>query len=315
MNAKHRLSIGLPVYNGEQYLRETLDSILSQTYSDFELLISDNASTDNTKAIVLEYAAKDERIRYIYNSKNVGAAENFNQVFRLSSGELFKWASHDDLIAPEYLQSCVDILDRDPGIVLSCTKALKIDEQKTVTGTYDYRMDINSPDPARRFHDMILVNHFCLAVFGIFRRKVLVNTPLIAKYVGSDRNLLAEISLWGRIYEVPEYLFFRRDHPMASTRLYPYYSRLTWFDPQRGSWLSLPHWKISKEYLASVHRSPLSRMQKMRCYWVIGMWYRARWRFLMEDIKAVIVRLFPFAIKFGRRRKKVAAKEYTGGAS
>jgi len=117
-NHKPRVSIGLPVYNGENYLEEAIDSILAQTYKDFELIISDNASTDRTPDICQAYANKDPRIRYYRNEKNIGAAVNFNRVFELSSSEYFKWAAHDDIIAPDYISECIEILDNDDSIVL-----------------------------------------------------------------------------------------------------------------------------------------------------------------------------------------------------
>ena len=123
-----RVSIGLPVYNGEKFIREAIDSIFSQTFEDFELIISDNGSTDRTQQICQAYAAQDLRIRYYRNKKNIGAARNYNLVFELASGEYFKWAAHDDLCAPEYLERCVEILDRDPDVVLCYPKTSIIDE-------------------------------------------------------------------------------------------------------------------------------------------------------------------------------------------
>ncbi|MBD2214537.1 glycosyltransferase family 2 protein [Nostoc linckia FACHB-104] len=102
-NPLQRLSIGLPVYNGKKFIRESIDCILNQTFQDFELIISDNASTDNTEKICREYAAKDNRIRYYRNAKNIGCARNFHRAFELSTGEYFKWVAYDDLHAPEYL--------------------------------------------------------------------------------------------------------------------------------------------------------------------------------------------------------------------
>jgi glycosyltransferase involved in cell wall biosynthesis len=113
-----RVSIGLPVYNGENYLAETLDSILAQTFTDFEVIISDNASTDRTETICRQYAAQDRRIRYLRNTSNLGAAKNYNRVFELSQGEYFKWNGHDDPLAPVFLERCVAVLDRHPGVVL-----------------------------------------------------------------------------------------------------------------------------------------------------------------------------------------------------
>lgn len=113
-----RVSIGMPVYNGEPFLRETLDAILAQTFRDFELIISDNASTDATEQICREYAAQDKRISYSRNQQNIGASANFNRVFKLSSGEYFKWSAADDLHASDFLAKCVEILDRDRSVVL-----------------------------------------------------------------------------------------------------------------------------------------------------------------------------------------------------
>src|SRR5262245_31410059 len=114
-----RVSIGVPVYNGERYLRECIDSILGQTFRDFELILSDNASTDATRTICEAYATRDPRVRYYRNEQNLGACRNFNRCVELARGDYFLWAAHDDAIAPEYLARCVEALDRDPSVVLS----------------------------------------------------------------------------------------------------------------------------------------------------------------------------------------------------
>ena len=103
MNSVPRLSIGLPVYNGENYLAESLDALLGQTYEDFELIISDNASTDGTADICRRYAKQDSRIRYIRQPRNIGCAPNHN-TGRYARGELFKWASDDDLYARDLIE-------------------------------------------------------------------------------------------------------------------------------------------------------------------------------------------------------------------
>src|SRR3569833_191665 len=113
-----KVSIGLPVYNGENIFRETLDSILDQTFEDFELIISDNASTDHTEAICQSYVDRDKRVRYLRNPENIGASGNYTRVFEAASGENFKWAAHDDVCATTFLAECVNVLDRDPAIVL-----------------------------------------------------------------------------------------------------------------------------------------------------------------------------------------------------
>jgi hypothetical protein len=126
--SRPRVSIGLPVYNGERFLRDALDSLLSQSFEDFELLIADNASTDGTEEICRSYAAGDPRIRYIRNRVSYGAIANFNTVFRLTTGRYFKWAAYDDVCAPEFLARCVGVLDDDPSVVLACSRFAGIDE-------------------------------------------------------------------------------------------------------------------------------------------------------------------------------------------
>jgi glycosyltransferase involved in cell wall biosynthesis len=119
MKKKNSLvSIGMPVCNGAKFITEALDSILNQTFENFELIVSDNASTDETGKICREYMAKDSCIRYYRSKQNFGAAWNFNHVFKLSSGKYFKWAAHDDVIAPDFPLKCVEVLERDPSVVL-----------------------------------------------------------------------------------------------------------------------------------------------------------------------------------------------------
>lgn len=108
-----KVSIGLPVYNGEKYLREALDSLLSQTFRDFELIISDNASTDATREIVLDYQQRDSRIRYIRQNTNIGAGKNFLFVLAMAKAELFMWASHDDIWAENWLEVLIPNLTPD----------------------------------------------------------------------------------------------------------------------------------------------------------------------------------------------------------
>ncbi len=110
-NLTPKVSVGMPVYNGAETLPAALDSLLAQTYTDFEVLINDNASTDATEAICRAYAARDSRIRYERNSANLGAAGNFNRVFERARGAYFKWFACDDLLAPDYLAECVAALE------------------------------------------------------------------------------------------------------------------------------------------------------------------------------------------------------------
>jgi glycosyltransferase involved in cell wall biosynthesis len=297
---KPRVSIGLPVFNGENYLEQALDSILAQTYTDFELIILDNASTDRTQQICREYAAKDSRIIYYCNKKNIGASNNFNHVFKLSSAEYFKWAAHDDVIAPDFLLNCIKILDADPSIVLCHSKTARIDESGSVVGNYDHRTlnNISSWQRHKRFRDLISIRNACWIVFGVFRANALAKTHLMGDYIGADRNLLAEIGLIGRICELPEHLFLRRDHAEAYTRkfcekLYAvewdnYDEQLTYWTPK--AFYKLPQWKQFTEFIKSVNHVPMKWSDRLLCYKALCNWFvREEWLFLSGDLENALL--------------------------
>lgn len=279
------MSIGMPVYNGEKYLPEALDSLRSQTFSDFELIIANNASTDGTERICKEYQAKDPRIRYYRNEKNLGAAQNFNNVLTLASAPYFKWAASDDLCAPDFLEKCIAVLDRDPSIILAYTRVSHIDGNHEPLNRRTYQLRSNSSKPHQRFRDLVCVSHDCTAVFGVFRSEILRRTSLIGNYVSSDRVLLAQLSLLGKFYEIPEFLFSRRIHPSATMVIPPSpYARTGWFDPAKDGQPVFPAWRIFFEYIVSIYRSPLGWNQKMPCYPQMVRWVRWNWRRLVRDL-------------------------------
>jgi glycosyltransferase involved in cell wall biosynthesis len=285
-DGKPRVSIGLPVFNGENYLAQALDSILTQTYSDFEVIISDNASTDRTPEICETYVARDPRICYYRSAKNLGAAPNFNRAFELASGEYFKWAAHDDIIAPDFLLKCVKVLDQDPSIVLCHSRVKFIDGQGKVLNKYDITLNnVGSSQPRERFGDLILVDHWCLEVFGLIRASVLRKTPVIGSYVASDRVLLAELGLRGRFYQIPEYLFFSREHTHRSIRsMSELYMRAAWFDSRKEGRIVLPQWRIFTEYVRAVQRASLGRRERACCYGHIGRWLGSYWKSMIKDL-------------------------------
>ena len=113
-----RVSIGLPVYNGEAFIADAISSFRAQSFDDFELIVSDNAWTDATEDIVREFASADPRIRYLRSETNVGANRNFNRTYYFATGEYFKWAAHDDVVEPTFIERCVSVLNDDPTVVL-----------------------------------------------------------------------------------------------------------------------------------------------------------------------------------------------------
>jgi glycosyltransferase involved in cell wall biosynthesis len=279
------VSIGLPVFNGEPFLSETLDSILGQSFTDFELLISDNASTDGTEEICRTNAKSDKRIRYFRNQQNVGAAENYNRVFHLASGKYFKWAAHDDICAPTFLSKCVSVLEENPEIILCYSLAKAIDESGRAIKDYPAKSDAGSNKPYRRFHEFVCIPHPCVAVFGLIRSNSLRQTKLIGNYASSDRPLLSELSLRGPFFEIPEYLFFYRNHPQQSWKAHESRRAVeVWFDPERGDKVTFPHWRLLWEFARSIQSVPLNFGERVATYASLLWWMRRNWKHLLLNL-------------------------------
>ena len=284
-----RVSIGLPVYNGERFLEATLESICGQTFGDFQLIISDNASTDGTESICLRHAAADKRVRYFRNASNQGAAYNFNRVFELSSGEYFKWAAHDDVYAPTYLEECVAGLDQNPSAVLCFPKVRFIDESGRMVDDHGYKARGLSLNPHERFFEIVLPTHIITEIFGLIRAECLKQTPLIAGYASSDRVLLGELALHGRFVEIPDYLFFHREHAERSANVFvTLHSYLKWFDPGQADRVVFPTWKLLGEHLLSISRPPLNGTERLRCYLGMVRWVRSRRRSMISDVRIAL---------------------------
>lgn len=280
MIAAPRLTIGLPVYNGERYLGESLDALLGQTYTDYELVISDNASTDSTEEVCREYAARDQRIRYLRQPENIGACPNHNFLVHEARGELFKWASHDDLYARTLIERCIDALDDRPDIVLAHAWQAIIDSEGRVVLPVEYSLTTDSPSASERFRSMLFTvggDDF----YGVIRTEVLRRTPLNGSYHHSDRTLVAELALNGRFHQVPERLFFRRDHPDRAERARPTKrARSTNMDPHRADRLRHPMVRLLAEYVwgfvSAVRRAPISDVERRRCYIHLAHWMASR---------------------------------------
>lgn len=297
-NVKPHVSIGLPVYNGEKYLRQAIDSILAQTYPDFELIVSDNASTDRTQDICQKYAAQDKRIQYFRNEKNIGAAPNFNRSFKLSSGEYFKWMAHDDIIAPEFLSRCVEILDQHPAVVLCFPKSKIIDEQGKVLGEHVYKSDTTSSKPHIRFRNLVITLDTGWQIFGLMRTSVARKTALHGSYPASDLVLLAELALYGQFYEIQDHLLFPRYHPEQATRVIPVErNRVLFYDTALQGKILLPKWQYLYGYIRAIKNAPLSKNERLYCYIQIPRWilkkdhFRAMGKDVLLAARQLLVRV------------------------
>ena len=209
-DAAPTVSVGVPVHDGEAYLEQTLEALLDQSYADFELIVCDNASTDRTREIVEAFAARDPRVRYVRNPRNIGLARNFNRVFQLARGKYFRWAMADDLVGPTNLADCVAALDADPGVVLAVPTWDLIDaEGRPARGGRELASFTWDEDPARRMAQFIdMINgRSSIAVLaylsGLVRTEALWDTDQLGSYPCSDQVLLGQLLLRGRFVEVP----------------------------------------------------------------------------------------------------------------
>lgn len=261
----------MPVYNGEAHITQTLESLLDQDLQDFELIIADNASTDGTADICRRFASRDSRIRYFRNGRNLGAAGNYNRVFRAARAALFKWAPHDDLYAPTYLRKCVTTLEAaGPRTVLCYPRTRLVDETGTVIGDHDDDMDIREATPSQRLNRMLRHGtSWCHPVVGVIRSDVLRQTRLIGSYTGSDHVLLVELALRGAFHEYPEPLFLRRVREGVSPSLQANATpedRDTWFDTRNRERIAVPRTRLLLEHVRAIRRARLTRGEALACY-------------------------------------------------
>jgi glycosyltransferase involved in cell wall biosynthesis len=278
--AAPRLTIGLPVYNGENYLAESLDSLLGQSYEDFELIISDNASTDGTADICRRYEKQDSRVRYIQLPHNIGLAPNHNFLVKEARGELFKWASHDDLYARDLLKYCVAGLDDDPQVVLAHSWTAMIDGSGTIIEKVEYPLATASLRAPERFRSALFANGGD-DTGGVMRTAILRRTPLHGSYHHADRTVITEVSLYGPFYQVPDWLYCRRDHPERAERACPTMrSRCANMDPRRADPRRHPAARLYGEYIwayvAMIQRAPLSAADRRECYRHLAQWAVSR---------------------------------------
>jgi glycosyltransferase involved in cell wall biosynthesis len=256
----------VPVFNGDRFLERALDGLLGQTYSDFELVIADNASTDRTEQIVRAYAARDERIRYHRSEENRGASWNFNRGFNLCAGEYFKWSAHDDLCEPTFLERCVAALDAEPRAVLVYPKTRVIDEFGEVVGDHEDGLALRDRAPHDRIRQLVPALGYANPIYGLIRSSALRRTRLLGTYPSADYVLLAELALLGEFVELPERLFRRRLHPQTSRQANRSpAAAANWFEPNARNRFRTEAWRLCFEYLVAISHAPLAPSERLRC--------------------------------------------------
>lgn len=294
-----RVSIGLPVYNGAEFIGTAIDSLLRQTFRDFELIISDNHSEDETDDICRGYAARDPRVSYERQPMNRGAAWNFNRVFERARGEYFKWAAHDDLYDETFLSKCVEILEKNPQVVWCHCRSDHIDSlghplRGPGRGEVSYSAHFSenaisstreATEPAKRFQAVLLGPNGTLDVFGLVRREVCAATMRFLPYYGAEKVLVGEFALRGRYQEIPETLFHFRVHADASGCLGSAREQIRFINPKARTWLTFPRLQLLAGHIRAVWRARLSWKQRLQCFGAL-----AAYLFQISKWKSVLVR-------------------------
>jgi glycosyltransferase involved in cell wall biosynthesis len=206
------VSIGMPTYNGEEFLASSLDSLLSQDYQNFELVISDNGSTDNTEVICRRYAARDARLRFVRQDRNYGAVDNFNFVLNSARGKYFMWASDHDLWDRSLLSKCVEAMEDANDVVLTYSRTLLIDRAGEAIQLTPDRIDTRGMNRHQRYTHMIWNLHWCNMIYGVMRTNAVARVGRVKNLWAPDLLFLAELSLHGTYALVDEPLFSRREN-------------------------------------------------------------------------------------------------------
>jgi glycosyltransferase involved in cell wall biosynthesis len=263
------VSVGLPVYNGEAHLAKALDALLDQDFEDFEVIICDNASQDATPEIARDYAARDQRIRYARNQRNLGLAGNFNRAFQLSAGKYFKWWAHDDWHPRELLRRTTEVLEQDPSAVLCATGVAVMDDDDQVFEEWRPSADLLTPAPHLRFHRLIWTLGETHPLFSVMRSDALARTPQYRPFVGGDRVLLAQLILMGGFAHLPDLMhYYRQARMRPGARKDPNRpSQAEILDPANKGKLPSRTWRLCYEHLRLVAAAPLAPEHKA---WLAG---------------------------------------------
>lgn len=278
-----RVTIGLPVYNGERYLAASLEALLGQTFTDFELVISNNASTDGTDTICRTYAAQDSRIRYIVQPRNIGAVGNHTATASMARTEFFKWASADDLYARDLIEVCVGLLDDDPRAVLANSWTGAIDADDRVIQAYPYPLSTTSASAPERLRSLLRDGEDMPGAiraddfYGLMRTDVLRRVKPQGSYYHSDQTWTAALALQGRFAIHPDWLYFRRCHEESGTFGNPTVRSWTSnLDPRRANRWRHPTLRLYGEfawnYVDLIRTAPLEPADRRACYRHLAQW-------------------------------------------
>jgi glycosyltransferase involved in cell wall biosynthesis len=280
------VTIGLPVYNGERFLAPCLDSLLAQDYANVEIVVSDNASTDATPAILADYASRDMRIRLFREQQNRGGAWNHTRVADLARGAYFKWCGADDICHPHFVRACVDALESQPEAVLAYPLTVVIDEAgQDVARTTD-RLPVDSPDVVQRFGSVLSALSVTHNVFyGLARWNALARALPEGAFPAADRCLVGRMALLGPFAVIPEFLMYRRQHG-GNMRTQTVEQRF--YKPADRGGYHPREWRVLYEHLRAIARAPLALVTKLRLLRRVASWALEKRRDLAAEGRGLV---------------------------
>ena len=258
-----RVTIGVPVCNGQEYLSQTLESLLGQSYRDFRIVIGDNASTDATGEIARRFAEQDSRIHYIRHPMNLGAAVNYNRLFAMAESEYFRWSAADDLVAPSMLEQCVEELDQHSDVVLAYPRVILIGREGEVLESYEEGLHLPQERASDRFFGLLKHIRLCNALYGLLRSAAVRKTRPLGSYRGSDIVFQAELALHGKFSELSGTSFYRRMHPRAFHEMSPEAQRRFYY-PERREGVEFRIWRLFWEHHRSLVAAPIGARERIR---------------------------------------------------
>jgi glycosyltransferase involved in cell wall biosynthesis len=260
------VSIGLPTLNGERWLAKALDSLLAQSHENFEIVISDNASSDNTAEIAQRYAKDDGRIRYVHNQYTLPHYASLNQAFRLSQGDYFMWAADHDLWEESFIEQLLEVLVANPDTALVYPRSSFIGPDDEEIEDFDQGLSTEGLQPAERFLKILVQLTRFNMFFGLYRVEHLRQTRLFPAVLGGGRLLLCELSLHGEIRQVTDRLLhLRRKNPEEKAFDAEQRRIEALFGDQRDKWKKLaPHLDMVHGLLEIVIYSELSGEDKRK---------------------------------------------------
>lgn len=260
------ITIGLPVYNGQKFLQAAIDSHLSQSYGDFELVISDNGSTDATEEICRRYAAQDDRISYLRSPVNRGILWNHRRVLE-GLGEAtpyFRWAGADDVLEPGLLAAMVDVLRSRPEVEAVMPATKNIDEAGAIIRSMERTLNLESAVPYERARQILLANYQHVIAYGLLRAPSLRRMRTGPDYIGWDPVFIWELALRGRIFQLEQLALLRRFHPGSISRVKTAREMRKWVEPDARAGMNFPHWTWAYERARALLATSLPSREKLR---------------------------------------------------